>query len=80
MRLQAAFSKTLGVQPYGNVRLNGTLTLVGGPQGIKMRLDKSNMHERRQAILRGMKSPASLLLLAASISAVLFAFGLGMQV
>ncbi len=39
-----------------------------------MRLDEPNMHERRQASLRAMKSPASFLLLAASISAVLFAF------
>ncbi len=38
-----------------------------------MRLDESDMHERRQANLRAMKSPASLLLLAASISAVLLA-------
>ncbi len=38
-----------------------------------MRLDEPNMHERRQASLRAMKSPASFFLLAASISAVLFA-------
>ena len=39
-----------------------------------MRLHEPNMHERRQANLRAMKSPASFLLLAASISAVLFVF------
>lgn len=39
-----------------------------------MRVDGPDMHARRQANLRAMKRPGSLLLLAAAISAVLFAF------